>query len=180
MANPKEIYFLSAQAAENGDYEDLRPLQGGRLSRVWDDWDDKGVLQNLASPEVVLNFFRARVLHHSNRSIIPEANRPTIFNDPIDIPLEELDGWDVFILSLWGNPDSEQRFRNQFLGWLELITVEAEEVGGDDSFYDYYPDKWEVARQIASALGMEEEYNRKREVVVNGPYKEEPDYIPNI
>lgn len=178
MTKGLEIYFTAGLAGENGDYEDLRPLHGGRLETVWDGYRDLTAWGDAKIPVTAEQFFKVRVLQGSNRGIIPILDRPKIIDDPIERFQEIWDtGEDLLRLSLWDQAAVE-RYKMLFIGWLALTAKEAEGVGGDDSYFDYYPDRWFVARQIAHAIpGLKKFYNQYRAEVINGRYKDDPEII---
>ena len=181
-----EIYFRSAQAAENGDYEDLRPASG-RLDKVWDGYEDGMLLAEVgATEELIYKFYQARIDQGSNQGAIFTKTEKgcLLYNDLRDIqPADTESFWTIFRLSLWTD-EALEKFKFQFGIWLGELVLKADSVGGDDSTYDYYPDRWDVAAQLAEALGMEVGYRTSRDLITTngGRYSEEdlPEYIPEL
>ena len=172
MTKRPEIYFTAWQ--DNNYQEALRP-NGGRLVKIWDNYNDLCLLEAIATPEVIQKFYQERILQASNRSIIPAKARPKIFNDPLNY--DPFSIGDIYILS-FGYYDSDEaieKFKDQFRSWMRQVADEAASVGGDDAYFDYYPDNWEVALQIAKALGMKEDYTKYRDIAYNLRYADDPD-----
>lgn len=82
-------------------------------------------------------------------------------------------GMDAYVVS--GPPDTVKKYVIQALA----NTVEgAAEVGGDDSYFDYYPDEVYVMLQLCIALGLKDEFAVAREAIIMRRYEDYPDQIP--
>jgi hypothetical protein len=117
---------------------------GGR--RVWSDYEDASLLEFVValSKKTIRKFYNARV---------GDAKGPGRLNEPP--AWEDRYGLDVFVLNFWNKAEA----REVYLEWLKELIGKEEHRGADDGSYDYYPAAWEVAKQIAEALGMKDEYN---------------------
>lgn len=156
-------YELFFQAYHEGELWDISNLEidGVRIHKVWDSWNDNVPMEEAKIPdEMVEAFYQSRITLNSNRSSIPEKDRPKIL---VDAPELEREG-DVYLLSIGGWGNELERFKQHLLGpWaLHLLAAEGKR-GADDGTYDYYPDLWFISRQLFNALGMQKEYNNLRD-----------------
>jgi len=146
----------------------------GKVEEVFNAYEEVEALQQVFKPTEgqIQHYIRAKILQHSNRRAIPETARAEVLYEPDSIDIN----MNVWLLRI----DDKERFVEAFRQWMlyDLIWLE-EHRGADDGTYDYYPDAWDVAHQIAKALGMKEEYNRARQKLLDttayGPNR--PDYI---
>lgn len=167
-----QIFFTAYLAGENNDYEELRPLHG-RLIRIWDGHMDTAILTEEVglSNDQIQKFYTARVNWTSDHT------EPLEYHTEVP-PLDPNERADVFLLHIWGEVEN---YKKQFALALEDMAHDSSSVGGDDSYFDYYPDRWFVYHQIAQALGMKEEYEKARQIPLTGRYVEDDekeDLIP--
>ena len=172
MDRRPEIYF---EAWQSNNYEALQP-EHGRLQRLWSNYEDFSLLEELVTPETIQQFYQARVLQASNRGVLPSHTRPKLFNDPFNFDPASIG--DIWILQFWTDAAIEQ-FKGRFRFWMDEVAHAASSVGGDDAYYDYYPDNWMVALQIARALGMKEDFEKYRSIAYELCYKDDTkDVLP--
>ena len=146
-----EIVFHGYCEGEMWSQEGLKIDPSARVEQFWDesgdgrDFKDAGV-----TDEVLDEVWAIRKQWYSQREVHHEDDRSVVLRD------EESreDGVDYYILMI-GNIDN---YREAFPAYLDKLILAAEHTGADDGTYDYYPAAWEVAYQIAWALGLESEY----------------------
>lgn len=137
--------------------------------KIWDGYEDGGMMREAGIPPTqIAKVFKARVDWASQQQVIPASYRYQLLGAE---PQYDNDGEaDLYILRITDRPNFEQQFRF----WLEEVVNQADSVGGDDSYFDYYPDYFSVADQLASALGLEAEVAKaKKEVYDKGLYHDE-------
>lgn len=167
MATKKfEVYFNAYHAGGTSLGAELRPRA---VERIWRGYED-GVMMAEAGipPEQIAKVFEARVDWASQQHVIPKEYRYQLLGEaPQFDPNSEPD---LYILRI----DDRPAFENYFKGWLDRVVEAADSVGGDDSYFDYYPDNFTVADQVAAALGLEEAVTAaKKEVYDKGLYHDE-------
>lgn len=173
MTKRPEIYFTAWQ--DNNYLEALRPVHPtrGRLEKIWDHYTDLDNLENIVTPEVIQKFFQARILQASNRSILPAKDRPRVIHDPLNYDPTSIG--DIYILDI--DLGGLEKYKEQFRFWMDEVAHAAASVGGDDSYFDYYPDNWEVALQLAKALEMKEDFEKYRKIAYDLCYSDDPDQV---
>lgn len=82
-------------------------------------------------------------------------------------------GMDAYVVS--GPPDTVKKY---VLQALDAVVEDAAAVGGDDSYFDYYPDAVYVMLQLCIALGLKDEFAVAREAIILRRYEDDPDEIP--
>lgn len=82
-------------------------------------------------------------------------------------------GMSVYIVQ--GPTRTVRKYAHQF---LDMVADDAKDVGGDDDYFDYYPDRVYCALQLAIPLGLEDEYKEAYDEIMKHYKDLEPDVIP--
>jgi hypothetical protein len=135
------IVFEAYQAGEN-NYSYALTSSGVNCESVWDSWDDESAYEDagFTLPERK-RMLQAKLLHMTDMhpsDAVPIAGRN--------------DGTSLLVLR-----GSYEKVRAHVANWLKEVAEDAVGVGGDDSYFDYYPDNFYVAGQLCDVLDLREE-----------------------
>lgn len=82
-------------------------------------------------------------------------------HQPMHLTHGEDSGYDIYVLM-----GTEEQLKALADNWAEAIITDAPSVGGDDSYFDYFPDYVDGLRQLCSQSGYHAPYNRAIEALV--------------
>jgi hypothetical protein len=152
-----EIFFQEY----HGMWHNTFPKEGAKVEEVWDSYKEREAIEAVFHPtdEQFVELLKYRILSASQGQVIPAEYSAMVLYQP-DRLEPEMNIWVVRI-------DDLEKFKRLFADWMndDLIHLE-EHRGADDGTYDYYPDAWDVAYQIAKALGLKGSYNHARQILM--------------
>jgi hypothetical protein len=74
--------------------------------------------------------------------------------------------------------NSEAEFRVKVSDWITRVKQSADGVGGDDDFYDYYPENFTVMQEINERFGgFDELIEEAKNYAIAVRYTDEPDAL---
>lgn len=159
-----EIYFQAYHHGERWNLQEF-PYPLFRTEKIWDDYRDRGLLEEVGvDAPTIGKFYWSRVLLHSNRGVKADPGPYcTILLDAKPPEFMDIEPSDVYQFS-FTDIDS---VRVEFYNWLKEKIDEGDNTGADDGTFDYYPDIWYIGHQVCHALGMEDEYRRLRQELLD-------------
>lgn len=135
-----QIWFTAYNEGEMWGIEEFgRPL----LARqVWSEYTDRQVMEEVGCTRLqVLSARDVRKSMHSPGNVLFDG--------------DDGEHGDLFLVEF----DNLEQARDIWRLWLKDLRSKEEHRGADDGTYDYYPDAWAVARQLAEGLRLKDEYN---------------------
>lgn len=138
----------------------------GIVRTIWDDSLDAGIYQDIELPiEWQKLIYEARQIGYWNEKQ-GDIEFP-VFDNTVG---ETREGIDVNLWYAWDEATATPKFEE----WLRKVVDEAGSVGGDDSYFDYYPDQFYIADQVGEALGRQDLVQAAKEAVyAQGLYHDE-------
>lgn len=91
---------------------------------------------------------------------------------PHALPHDSDPGMDVWWIM--GKPEQLRALADH---WADIAVADAETVGGDDTYYDYYPDYLNGLWQLCVAINYPDPINRAKGAAFNGPYAGDPEAV---
>jgi hypothetical protein len=151
-----EIWFESYQEGSMWSKEDFAPI---KVEQIWDMYRDQMIMEEAGVSEGrIRKIHEGRRLLYDTQRVIPESSRGKILRS---LPPVVIESADEFIMVIGGTfPDELEEAKRIYRTWLSKIVQRESQRGADDGTYDYYPDCWFVAKQLAEGLGMEGVYNQ--------------------
>lgn len=135
-----QIWFTAYNEGEMWEADGFGPLE---VIRVWDEYRDRMVLQDVGVDEHTI--VSARDLR---KAMYEFAESKVLFDG------DDGEHGDLFLMQF----EDLEVARDIWRGWLVNLRKQEEHRGADDGTYDYYPDAWRVAFQLAQGLNVLGEY----------------------
>lgn len=134
------VFFETWQVGEN----DLHALENHRI--LWDEFEEQQAFEKVGLPEEWQEkLYKAKTESHSGPTSL-DTNKPPEWKEIMD------NGPSVGLFTVWKRNSNREPVA-PFQDWLNLLVSIEDGVSGDDSYFDYYPDNWWIAEQIATAMG---------------------------
>lgn len=136
-----QIWFTAYNEGEMWDRTDFGPNLP--VEHVWDEYRDRMVMQDVGVSEHQI--VSARDLRKSMHEF---ADSKVLFDG------DDGEHGDLFVMQFKDLDEARLVWR----AWMRGLRQKEAHRGADDGTYDYYPDAWRVAWQLAQGLDVVDEY----------------------
>lgn len=144
------ILFKAYHDGENMSY-DHEAFPDHRVLQIWDSYRDQSLYEDIGlSKEWGRKIYEARQAGIFNEK--PGDVEFPAYEDSSELAMDGVaEGWSLYAITIWDRNKFKESFRQFVVKATELKST----AHGDDSYFDYYPDLWYIADQIAKFLGGE-------------------------